>query len=421
MPTMLDIGKDMETKSGELAALFAKHKTADGRYDMPVEVVEEVNRRNDELGEIGKQYESLKAVENAAKANEERQKWLSEVDPNDRPRFGNGRDNADSRTARQAVKSLGQFVTESDGYKASPKAWMLDYDGVTFRDLPVNHEQAAAKALFETSTGWAPFIPRQDRVILSAQRRPMVADLIPQDNITAPSVKYMEETTFTNNADTVLEGGQKPESGLGFTERTAPVEKIATHIPVTEEQLNDVPQARSIIDNRLRFMLELAEEAQLLTGDGTSPNLQGFLTKTGIQTQAKGADPTPDAIYKAFTKVRYTGFAEPSGVILHPNDWQDIRLLRTVDGIYIWGSPADAGPERVWGKPVVVTTAITEGTGLTGDFQMFSQIYRREGVRIRVSDSHGTDFTANVLRILVEERLVLVIYRASAFATITGI
>ena len=168
-------------------------------------------------------------------------------------------------------------------------------------------------------------------------------------------------------------------------------------------------------------MVKRREELQILLGDGTPPNISGIQDRTGIQTQAKGADPTPDAVYKAMTKIRAVGFAEPTAAVFHPNDWQDIRLLRTVDGIYIWGSPADAGAERIWGLEVRQTTAQTENTGLVGAFRPFAQIFRRTGIELAVSDSHDNFFIYNKLAVRAEERVALAVYRPSAFCTVTGL
>jgi HK97 family phage major capsid protein len=277
------------------------------------------------------------------------------------------------------------------------------------------------KTLMSTSAGYAPANPRTNRVVFSAHRRPVVADYVPQDPTDVSVVKYMEETTFTNGVAAVAEGGTIPESALVFTERTAQVQKLAALLPVTEELLEDVAGVRSTIDNRLITQLLLTEENQILNGDGSSPNLLGFMNKSGVQTHAIGADSPQDAIFKGMTLVRYTGFAEPNAVIMNPNDWQSIRLATTSDGLYLWGASSEEGVDRIWGKPVIVTPVQTEGTALVGDFAMYSHISRKKGLRIDISDSHSTYFAEGKLAIRIEERLSLEIYRAAAFCKVTGI
>lgn len=318
---------------------------------------------------------------------------------------------------RRYSKSLSELFVESEGYQKREKS----QPRIVFTVEGFDPQELGIKATLTTTAGFAPEIRRSGRVLDSAQRRPVVADLIPQDTTSDSAVRYMEETTFTNAAAPVAENAAKPESALQWTERTIPVEVIATWIPITQQQLDDVNGIQGLVNNRLTLMLLLTEENQLLNGSGVSPNLLGFYNKPGIQTQAKGADPVPDAFYKGFQKVRTTGFADPTGIVMHPDDWTDVRLLRTADGLYIWGNPSEPGPERMWGVPVIQTVAATSGTGLTGDFQLYSHISRRMGIRIDVTDSHADFFQYNKLAIRIEERLSLEIYRATAFCLVTGI
>lgn len=395
----------------ELKGVFDKHKREDGQYDMTEEVVQEVRTRNDELADATKRWEDLRLLDSTFQKNAEELRRLNATPANPLP-FA---ERPGAPGAKAQVKSIGELFTESAAYKGAAQSGHSDMARyhADFPDVDV-------KAVMTTAAGFAPPNDRTDRVVDFALRRPVVADLIPSDPTSLSNVRYMEETTFTNNAAPVAENAAKPESALGFTERSVLVEVIATYLPVTNQQLDDVPGIRGIVDNRLTLMLRLAEENQLLNGSGTSPQLMGFYNKPGVQTQAKGTDPVPDAFYKAFTKVRHTGFAEPTGIVMHPNDWQDVRLLRTADGIYIWGNPSEAGPERMWGKPVIATTAATENTGLTGDFQLYSHISRRMGITIVVGLVND-DFVKNRQTIRAEMRESLEIFRAAAFCLVTGI
>lgn len=411
MPTLAELGRELERKRAELHLIFEKAKTEEidpvtGQplFNLDVAQIQEVNQRNEELAALSDSFEKARLAETQAK-NQQALLKLKEIDRGIVP--------PNFQKLRGAPQSkLSDLFLESNEYKG--RSATRNRFGLELPDVDL-------KTLMQESAGYAPANPRTDRVVLSAQRRPVISDVIPTDTTTLTVIKWMEETNFGASADTVNEAGLKPESALAFTERESNVRKIATWLPITEEQLDDVPGLRNLIDNRLTLMLLMVEEDQILNGGGVAPDLDGFLHYSGVQTQAKSTDSIPDAIYKAFTKVRFTGYAEPSAVIIHPNDWQACRLLTTTDGIYIFGNPNEEVEPRIWGKPCVVTTAITENTALTGDFVLYSHISRKMGVRIDVADQHDTYFIYNKLAIRAEMRESLEIFRAAAFCKVTGI
>lgn len=300
----------------------------------------------------------------------------------------------------------------------------------TFEIPDVGLSEIGVKTLLTTSAGWPPETTRTGRLVGEAIRPIQVIDLIPGGQTSQAAVVYMEETFYgaTAGADTakgaateIAEAGTYPEARFELTEQTSPVRKIAVFLPVTDEQLEDAPQVRGYINNRLPFMVRQRLDYQILNGNGTAPNLRGIPNVVGVQTQARGTDPGPDAIYKAMVKVRVTGRANPSGLVMNPTDWQNIRLLRTADGLYIWGNPQEAGMERIWGLPIAQSDALTAGTALVGDFAGFSELTERRGVEVRVSDSHSTYFVEGKQAIRADMRVALVVYRPEAFTLVSGL
>lgn len=395
-----ELSEKLAAKREELNKLF------EGYPNIPVDRVEQIKALNNEITDIAKNLDEATALEQMQQQNSAALKD-AERPTNRLPTPQQGGQNG------HEVKSLRDHLLASQEYQAFQRGQR--------KSATIHLPGTELKTLL--TLGDINNVPtRLPQIVMSAQEeRPTVGDLMLQGTTDNNTISYMEETTFTNAAATVAEGGTKPESALDFTERTENVRKIATWLPATSELLADVSGIESYLRGRLSFMVERTEEAQLLNGDGVAPNILGILNRSGIQTQAKGADPTPDAVYKAMTKVRFTGQAEPTASVWHPNDWQDIRLLRTADGIYIWGNPSEAGPERIWGLTVRVTSGMVENTALVGAFRPHAQIFRREGVSIMVSTEHSTYFVENKVAILAEERLALAVYRPAAFATVTGI
>ena len=283
------------------------------------------------------------------------------------------------------------------------------------------------KTVMSAGAGWDPPTMREARVEAYPVAPISVIDVIPSKTTQRDTIKYMKETTYTaTNAVEIKESIQGTmasygEVALAWTETSDEVEKIACFIPVTDEQLEDVPGLSALINERLGYMLRARLDGQILVGDGVAPNLLGTLSLDSLQEQAKGNDPTPDAIYKGMTLVRTVGFAEPSVLFINPTDWQAIRLLTTADGIYLFGSPMEAGPSRIWGVPVVQTTRMTENTALVGDYARYSNLYVKRGVTVKVTDSHASNFTQGVQNIRADMRCAMVHYRITAFSSVTGI
>lgn len=312
-----------------------------------------------------------------------------------------------------------QYASFGDAFVKS--AAFTEFD-VAAGASPAARLDISLKTLFQTAGGWAPETTRTGRVEEFPTRpAPHVVEFIPQTTTSQSAVVYMEETTFTNAAAETAEGGTYPEAALALEEKSSPVRKPAVYLPVTDELFEDEPRARDYVNNRLPFMLRQRLDLQALNGSGVSPNLLGTVNVSGIQTQALGGDPLPDAFYKLFTKIREDGFAEPSVVFIRPSKWQAVQLMRTADGVYIWGHPSQVGPQTIWGVPVVPTVAAPATSAVAGDYMSYAELAVRRGVDVQTSNSHGTYFIEGKLAVRADVRVALIHYRPKAFGTVTGL
>jgi len=310
-------------------------------------------------------------------------------------------------------KSWAQRFVESKEYRA---AKATGFKQAAMMDLDID-----IKTLMSTTAGFAPESVRSGLVVSKATRPIQVLDLIPTFPISQAAFVYMEETTRTQNEAEAAEAGTYAEDAFVYTQRTSTVRKIASSIPVTDEQLEDEMQVRSLLEQRLSFGLRQRLDSQILVGDGNAPNLLGINNVGSVLTQAKGSDPTIAAFMKALTQIRFTGRANPSGAVFHPNDWQDIVLTQNSNGDYLFGNPfMGAGPSSLFGIPVAISDAQTQNTGLVVDFNNFTRLDDRRGVSVMVGYS-GTQFVEGKQTLRADMRVAFTVTRAAAACQITGI
>lgn len=404
-PALKEAREKLEAKQKALHDVFAQAgPEMDVKKVKGIEgdVVDYIRATNDELNALHAEVKRLEGVESAAQN-------VKGYEPKaDKP-------------AEEKPSDLGGMFVKSAAFKGS-KGTVSEFD-------------VEVKNVFNTAVlgtdGWQPETTRTGKLVESIYRPVQVTDLLPVTSTSQQAIVYMQENTFTNAATEVGEAtnaavtnaatGQYPEQAFSLTEASSPVRKLGVWIPVSDEQLEDEAGARGYLNRRLPLMLRLRLDSQVLNGNGTAPNLRGILNTTNVQTQAAGTDPVIDAIYKGLTKVRVGGRATPNGIVIHSDDWQDIRLLRTTDGVYLWGNPTDRGAETLWGLPVVVNEVITSGTALVGDFANYAELAMKRGIELQVTNSHDQFFTQGKQAIRADMRCALVVYRPQAFCTVTGI
>ncbi|MEV5429259.1 phage major capsid protein [Streptomyces sp. NPDC052701] len=240
-----------------------------------------------------------------------------------------------------------------------------------------------------------------------------VAALFAQAGMSGSAIEQVVDLgTGTLAAAEVQEGAVKPESSINLDTRTVTPKTVAHWVKISRQAADDNAQLTGYINNRLMVGLQKRLDQQLMNGNGAGANLLGLLNTPGLTTYVPGSGQTmakEDAIRRAITIAQIAGFA-PTGLVIHPTDWQDIELSTTQDDTFrVATNIQSAMSPQLWGVPAVVTTAVPAGTFLIGDFVQAATLYTRQSATLLMSDSDGNDFISNILTILAETRVAFAV------------
>jgi HK97 family phage major capsid protein len=256
-----------------------------------------------------------------------------------------------------------------------------------------------------------------------------IRDLLNVSQTESNLVDYVTFDSFTRAAGMTAENAAKPEATMAMSDASAPVRTLAVWMPVTEQQLMDVPQIENIIDSELRYDLGKKEEEELVWGRGTGQELLGIMKTPGVPAgRTVGGDTLLDQIRRAVTDIAVNGRVQATGVAIHPIDWEGVQLLKDDNHNYIWVVVTDStGVSRIWSLSVVETIAMTDVLDavnttkqrvvLVGDFRRGATLWDRMQPTVAVGYQND-DFVKNKRTIRAEERLAFGVKRPKAFAYI---
>jgi HK97 family phage major capsid protein len=292
------------------------------------------------------------------------------------------------------VKSYGCQVAESDSYKNAKAAG--------FRGPMRVELKAITTAL--SGTNWS---ERDTEVTGLPKRELYIRDLLNVVPTTAGSVDYAKQTLRTNNAGVVAEGAAKSYSAYEWTKVSAAMRTIAHLAKITRQAMDDSIQLQGEVDSEMRYGLALAEETEILTGDNTGEHLNGLIPNaTAYEAPILVNDATMIDVLRLALLQAELALYPTDGIVLNPSDWAGIELTKTTEGAYIFANPMQLAGPRLWGKPVVSTTAMTIDKFLAGGFKL-QTLYDRMAPEVLISSENADDFEKNLLTMRCEERVAL--------------
>jgi HK97 family phage major capsid protein len=246
-----------------------------------------------------------------------------------------------------------------------------------------------------------------------------VRQLLPTGTTSSEVVRFVKESAYDNGAAPKNQGSTLNESDFDLTAYDANVRKIGTYFRISEEMLADTPQLTSYLAARAPEKLLTVEDTQLLSGNGTAPNLSGIITDatafSGGSFVGQVTAPNQfDVLVVAINQLALVNYT-PDYIMLNPTDFHKILLLKSTTNEYLKDQVYMGLQPNFMGVPVVVNTAIPAGDYLVGNFAMGTQLWVRENISLEFFREDGTNVRDGFVTVRLVERIALTNYAPLAF------
>jgi HK97 family phage major capsid protein len=238
-----------------------------------------------------------------------------------------------------------------------------------------------------------------------------VRDFIQQGPMTGSSFPYQYESAAMVGAPApTAEGALKPEVEVRLTEALAPAEYVAGWTNLSTKLLDDIPGMNTFLRNRLQNALLEAEDSQLISGTGVSPQLKG-IGVAGNFTAATDLAAVDDMLQILGGIGQLAGYnRRANAILLSVADY--FRLIGTqteTNGLKVV-DVTGTGQFTFMGIPVAFTTAIATGTYYVADLQNGALLLFREAPRVEFFYEDSDNVRRNAVTVRIEERVAFPVF-----------
>lgn len=239
----------------------------------------------------------------------------------------------------------------------------------------------------------------------------------------SPLVRYVQMTRGEGGFGMVAEGGLKPQLDYDLTVVDAPARKIAGHIRIPEEMIDDIPFLTTMITTIGMEDLKLKEDEQVLYGSGTGENLKGIFQFAQAFNPGTFRVVNPNlwdilvAMRLQIRKLKY----RPTAGFVSPTIYAMMRVAKDGESRYLFPmlQTNPNGSFSVDGVTIVENMALADGDIIMGNFQTGALLLDRKQATIKSFDQDRDNAIRNLITIVIEERVALPVPQPQSFVKTT--
>jgi HK97 family phage major capsid protein len=275
-------------------------------------------------------------------------------------------------------------------------------------------------------------VPQAERIVglnTVASRQVRLLDIVRNGSISSNLIEWVYQANKDGSAGVTGEGLVKNQIDFDMVVGSQKVEKVTAYVKVTTEMLSDITWIETEIRNELTREVMKAVEAQIYSGTGVSPQLNGYRTVSTAFTGGSAAGTVDsanevDVLSAAALQIEEANQPMPNYHLVHPSTLYAIKSLKvsTSDRRYVEYnnriSIDNDGTVRLDGIVILSSTLVTSGDYMTGHFE-YANLLNKEGLNIQIG-LDSDDFTKNFRTILAEWRGVSFIKNNDRPAFVSG-
>lgn len=242
-----------------------------------------------------------------------------------------------------------------------------------------------------------------------------VRELLRQGSMTGSTYNFIKETSFKDQpfARPAAEGVEKHSDEINMSEVSSPAQWIAGYLVCSRNMMDDIVAFASYLESRLTELLLVAEDNQLINGNGTSPNISGITDSGNFTTSASGALSVNSIIADMGQLAALK--RNVNGVLVNDQDYYTLMTSATNAAISF-----SNGQLYIAGVPIYKNLQLGKGSSIVGDWVNGASLIVRDPARVEFFYEDSDNVRKNNVTVRVEERIAFPVYSATHFVYKAG-